>query len=98
MKVATLLTLSVSPQGAQGELLMRNERKNAFIGSSGEPVPRLETGERCPKCSKKRVYSERYDALFCASCNEWQEAACCTDPSCTYCAGRPEKPLIQASI
>lgn len=76
---------------------MKNEGKKTLIDSNGEVIPRLESDERCAKCRKKLIYSESYDALFCASCNEWREKGC-SDPSCYYCGGRPEKPLMQASV
>lgn len=78
---------------------MSNESsKGKLVDSNGDAIPRLEMDERCPTCRKKLIYAERYDALFCASCNEWREAACCTDPSCDYCGGRPAKPLMQPSM
>lgn len=38
------------------------------------------------------VYYEDFDAYFCAQCNNWTESKC-SDPDCTYCPNRPEKPL-----
>ena len=46
----------------------------------------------CSKCSEQRIYSDQYDAFFCAGCNEWSEDVC-NDPNCGYCNGRPWKPL-----
>jgi hypothetical protein len=51
----------------------------------------------CEKCSERRIYSSRYDAYFCAQCNEWMEDAC-KDPSCEFCAYRPFKPLPWGSL
>lgn len=50
--------------------------------------------EGCLVCKGPTVYSDHYDAIFCPSCNEWKESACC-DPECDYCAGRPEKPIVE---
>lgn len=47
---------------------------------------------RCDKCRSLLGYSNRYDALFCASCDAWCEERC-TDPQCwAACSQRPEKP------
>lgn len=51
----------------------------------------LEDGE-CAACSQRLVFYEKYDSLFCAQCNEWQSSKC-SDHNCTYCSGRPHKPL-----
>lgn len=48
--------------------------------------------EKCKKCSNFIIHYEKYDAFFCAYCNEWTEKAC-GDPDCEYCKNRPEKPL-----
>jgi hypothetical protein len=46
----------------------------------------------CEKCGAGRVYHMDFDAYFCPGCNLWLEAAC-DDPSCSYCPGRPTRPL-----
>lgn len=46
----------------------------------------------CSTCQAHLVFYDAYDALFCASCNEWKESAC-QDPHCMYCPKRPEQPL-----
>ena len=33
-----------------------------------------------------RIYSAKYDAVYCADCDEWP------DTECEYCSVRPEKP------
>lgn len=50
------------------------------------------TDTPCPLCGQlNKIYIYKYDALACISCNEWLEEAC-TDPMCSFCAGRPETP------
>jgi hypothetical protein len=46
----------------------------------------------CPKCSEPRIYSNKYDAYFCTTCNEWLESAC-ESATCEFCRNRPNKPL-----
>ena len=46
----------------------------------------------CPNCKNYKIMHEKYDAIFCAYCNEWRETKC-SDPKCEYCTTRPEKPL-----
>lgn len=38
-------------------------------------------------------YSEEYDAYYNQKTNEWTESKC-DDPTCKYCANRPERPLV----
>lgn len=38
-----------------------------------------------------RIYSAKYDAVYCADCDEWLEGKC-PDRECEYCSVRPEKP------
>ena len=46
----------------------------------------------CPLCGQhSKMYIFKYDALACINCNEWLEKAC-TDPTCSFCARRPETP------
>lgn len=47
---------------------------------------------KCSKCKVKLSYNERYDAYFCATCNEWCEKTC-SDKKCFYCKNRPIKPV-----
>lgn len=50
----------------------------------------MKTAQVCPThggCA----YSQRYDAYYCAECNEWSEDQC-GEPACQYCGGRPETP------
>ena len=35
-------------------------------------------------------YSEQWDAYYDEARNEWTESKC-SDPTCEYCAGRPER-------
>jgi hypothetical protein len=47
--------------------------------------------KHCPDCNNLISYSEKYDAYFCPTCDEWLESKC-SDPECIYCPQRPEKP------
>jgi hypothetical protein len=38
------------------------------------------------------VYSEEYDAHYNPRKNEWLDDTC-DDPECSFCVGRPERPL-----
>ena len=78
---------------------MSNEGvKGKLVDSNGSVLPRLEVDQTCSNCNSKLIYNERYDALFCASCNEWCEPACCNDPTCDCCGGRPPKPLLKSCV
>lgn len=46
---------------------------------------------KCKKCNAEASYSEKYDAYYCKSCNEWTEDIC-TDRDCEYCKNRPNRP------
>lgn len=48
--------------------------------------------EKCKKCNNFIIHHEKYDAYFCAYCNEWLEEKC-GDPHCEYCKSRPDRPL-----
>lgn len=48
---------------------------------------------KCNECNKYMLsYDERYDAVYCANCNEWLEKNC-GSPDCEFCKDRPERPL-----
>jgi hypothetical protein len=40
----------------------------------------------------RKIYSEQYDAWYDADANKWLETQC-NDPSCGYCANRPDRPI-----
>ena len=42
-------------------------------------------------------YSEQYDAYYNADTGEWAEVGC-GDPTCEFCAGRPEKAPIVDTV
>lgn len=46
----------------------------------------------CPKCFQMLRFSDDFDALYCASCNEWIEITC-DDLTCEVCQSRPARPL-----
>lgn len=45
-------------------------------------------------CSHPRIYSKRWDAYYCETCDVWIEGAC-SDPQCEFCSGRPKKPSLE---
>lgn len=45
----------------------------------------------CPECLERLYYEEEYDSIYCKTCDEWRETSC-DDPTCEYCAKRPNKP------
>ena len=46
----------------------------------------------CQECGEaRRLYSEKFDAYFCAVCDKWLEKKC-NDQTCVFCSNRPEKP------
>ncbi len=51
--------------------------------------------ERCSKCSHSLIMYRKYDAYFCAYCNEWAEGIC-SDTDCFYCKNRPKNPCETA--
>ena len=40
----------------------------------------------------RSCWTDGYDADYCVECNEWLTSKC-GDPTCMYCADRPERPL-----
>ncbi len=48
--------------------------------------------EECDKCNNFLILYEKYDAYFCAYCNEWKEDTC-GSTNCEFCKDRPERPL-----
>lgn len=49
------------------------------------------TPDFCPHCGAPVCYAPEYDAYYCEACDLWLEEAC-DDPSCRFCAHRPERP------
>lgn len=62
-----------------------------YLMKDGEIYNAQELAGRCHVCLNLLAYNEQYDSQFCATCDEWREAAC-SDPTCDYCLARPEKP------
>lgn len=52
----------------------------------------IDKNQSCSDCKFNLVYYEDFDAYFCPQCNNWTESKC-SDPDCTCCPNRPEKPL-----
>ena len=48
-----------------------------------------------PRMDKDLEYSERWDAYYSKSKNEWAEGKC-SDPDCMFCTKRPEKPMTKS--
>lgn len=46
----------------------------------------------CPICNRACVYSDKYDAYFCAE-HGWLQSKC-GDPACAFCVARPERPPV----
>jgi hypothetical protein len=42
-------------------------------------------------CGAHVVYSVRWDAFYCPTCNKWLEGRC-YDDECEFCAERPLEP------
>ncbi|MBM3133594.1 MAG: hypothetical protein FJZ95_11280 [Chloroflexi bacterium] len=53
----------------------------------------LDESKPCPNCGHAEVYYDLYDSYFCPACNQWLESKC-SDPCCSYCKQRPERPLF----
>jgi len=48
----------------------------------------------CPRCKRSGELSDRYDAVYCRSCDQWLESPC-EDGTCwASCAERPKKPSL----
>ena len=48
----------------------------------------------CPRCKHSGELSDRYDAVYCRSCDLWLESPC-EDGTCwASCAERPKKPSL----
>lgn len=65
-----------------GEVIIDDTRIEGFIFDE----------EKCKKCNNSLIYYEKYDAFFCAYCNEWTGKKC-GDINCEYCKNRPVRPL-----
>lgn len=50
---------------------------------------------KCETCSKDSQYSEKWDAYYCSSCNEWKSPKCKGEhKECNFnCKNRPKNPL-----
>jgi hypothetical protein len=69
------------------------DSKNGVVIVGGVRVPgSIDDIRHCPHCGSARIYHDDYDSYFCPVCNMWLESAC-SDPSCSYCRSRPERPL-----
>ena len=67
-------------------------KENGVLFINGQKFDGIIDDMPCPKCSEFRIYSDDFDAYFCAACNEWLESAC-SDTTCEFCKDRPDKPL-----
>ncbi len=45
----------------------------------------------CKHCTGDVAYNDRYDTLYCSSCDVWLEPECTCPPNCEF-KGRPDKP------
>lgn len=46
---------------------------------------------KCTSCGGNTERNEKHDAYHCKACDQWSEKVC-SDSTCEFCAGRPEKP------
>jgi len=72
----------------------KTERKmieGTFFANNGKIIDWSEMSDHCPECLERLAYNEEYDSVYCIPCDEWQDIPC-EDPTCEYCADRPEKP------
>ncbi|KXH80092.1 hypothetical protein AU377_10175 [Sporosarcina sp. HYO08] len=65
--------------------------EGTFLLKNGKMIERSELFNHCHVCLEKLHYHDEYDSLYCKVCDEWREESC-SDPTCEYCLGRPEKP------
>jgi ribonuclease BN (tRNA processing enzyme) len=75
------------------EWVMALSGEDWWMSVNGKSVDAWQDDERCPACSNRRMYHEEYDAYFCIRCDRWLEADC-EDPSCEFCANRPDRPSL----
>ncbi len=68
------------------------EDNNSIVHIGENEIFGFITDEVCNVCNSKFIYYDKYDALFCAQCNNLLEGKC-TDPACDNCKNRPERPL-----
>lgn len=84
----------LDPKERQGAVKVPNDPvfEGTFLMANNRLIDAVALEDYCPECLGLLRYSDDYDALFCANCNEWREEAC-EDPSCENCKGRPNRPL-----
>ena len=51
----------------------------------------------CDTCGGRKIRIDYCDAYCCLACNEWQEEKC-SDPTCSYCKKRSEKPFTEEEL
>lgn len=68
------------------------DEKNGDVIINSIKIEGFVWDEKCKICNNFLIYSDKYDAYFCAYCNVWVEPKC-GDPNCEYCKNRPDKPL-----
>lgn len=70
---------------------IRNWDTVELAESVKERTPKI-WSNTCKTCGSGKIRSEEYDAYYCPNCNKWLEGAC-SDPECSFCVERPERPL-----
>jgi uncharacterized protein (DUF1778 family) len=73
------------------DLERRWRKRTATLRHSDSHEKRQHEPWRHEPCDSVLIRSERWDAYYCPVCNEWLERRC-DDPTCEFCAGRPERP------
>jgi len=47
----------------------------------------------CDACNEAGKYNDQFDSYYCEKCDIWIENFC-INPTCMFCADRPEKPSL----
>ncbi len=62
-----------------------------YLATNRKMVNWAELANHCLSCLDTIAYSDEYDSIYCATCDEWRDMTC-GDPTCEYCEARPAKP------
>ena len=87
----TMEDLGLSSDGSIKENDEQEKIGGTYLATNGRVVSLSELPNHCNICLDLIAYNDEYDSIYCVTCNEWRDMAC-GDPTCDYCADRPEKP------
>ena len=76
---------------AEGPVEEQKSFEGAFFAKNRKIIDWFELPDHCPECLERLSYNDEFDSIYCVPCDEWRDIAC-EDPTCDYCAERPEKP------